>query len=90
MSGTLQPLKAYEQITKPPLNTVECIVPSPFPKEHVFSAVCQGVTTAMEKRTPAMYQTIIERINEVAENTPTNTGVFAASFEVLNTIFLRG
>ncbi|MGA3059995.1 MAG: helicase C-terminal domain-containing protein [Candidatus Bathyarchaeia archaeon] len=90
MSGTLQPLQAYEQITKLPLNTVECIVPSPFPKEHVFSAVCSGVTTAMEKRTPAMYQTIIERINEVADNTPNNTGVFAASFEVLNSILSEG
>ena len=90
MSGTLQPLEAYAQITKLPENTVECIVPSPFPKEHVFSAVCSGVTTAMEKRTPAMYQTMIERINEVAENTPTNTGIFAASFEVLNAILSEG
>jgi DNA excision repair protein ERCC-2 len=90
MSGTLQPLQAYEQITKLPLNTVECIVPSPFPKEHVFSAVCLEVTTSMEKRTPAMYQTIIERIKEVAENTPTNTGIFAASFEVLNSILSEG
>ena len=90
MSGTLQPLQAYDQITKLPFNTVECIVPSPFPKEHVFSAVCDGVTTAMEKRTPAMYQIMIERINEVVENTPTNTGVFAASFEVLNALLSEG
>ncbi|MGO8807334.1 MAG: helicase C-terminal domain-containing protein [Candidatus Bathyarchaeia archaeon] len=90
MSGTLQPLKAYEKITKLPLSTVECVVPSPFPKEHVFSAVCCGITTSMEKRTPSMYQAMIERINEVAENTPTNTGVFAASFEVLNSILNEG
>jgi DNA excision repair protein ERCC-2 len=90
MSGTLQPLEAYARITKLPQNTVRCIVPSPFPKEHVFSAVCLGVTTAMEKRTPAMYQTMIERINEVAENTPTNTGIFAASFEVLNALVTEG
>ncbi len=90
MSGTLQPMEAYEQITKPPVNTVEFIVPSPFPKEHVFSVVVSGVTTAMEKRTPTMYQTIIERINEVADNTPTNTGVFAASFQVLNSILSEG
>ena len=56
----------------------------------MFSAVCLGVTTAMEKRTPAMYQTMIERINEVAENTPTNTGVFAASFEVVNLCSAEG
>ena len=90
MSGTLQPLEAYSRITRLPESTVKCIVPSPFPKEHVFSAVCLGVTTSMEKRTPAMYQTIIQRINEVVENTPTNTGVFAASFEVLNALLSEG
>jgi len=90
MSGTLQPLEAYSRITRLPQSTVKCIVPSPFPKEHVFSAVSLGVTTSMEKRTPAMYQTIIQRINEVVKNTPTNTGVFAASFEVLNALLSEG
>jgi DNA excision repair protein ERCC-2 len=90
MSGTLQPLEAYSRITRLPQSTVKCIVPSPFPKEHVFSAVSLGVTTSMEKRTPAMYQTIIQRINEVVKNTPTNTGVFAASFEVLNALVSEG
>jgi DNA excision repair protein ERCC-2 len=90
MSGTLQPLEAYARITRLPENTVKCIVPSPFPKEHVFSAVCLGVTTAMEKRTPTMYQTIIQRINEVAQNTPTNTGVFAASYQVLKALIDEG
>jgi len=90
MSGTLQPLEAYARITKLPQSTVKCIVPSPFPKEHVLSAVSLGVTTSMEKRTPAMYQTIIQRIKEVVENTPTNTGVFAASFEVLNALVSEG
>ncbi|MGD0643744.1 MAG: ATP-dependent DNA helicase [Candidatus Bathyarchaeia archaeon] len=90
MSGTLQPLEAYSRITRLPENTVKCIVPSPFPKEHVFSAVCLGVTTSMEKRTPTMYQTIIQRINEVVENTPTNIGIFAASFEVLKALVAEG
>jgi DNA excision repair protein ERCC-2 len=90
MSGTLQPLEAYARITKLPENTVRCVVPSPFPKEHVFSAVCLGVTTAMEKRTPAMYQTIIKRVTEVVQNTPANTGIFTASFEVLNALLAEG
>ena len=90
MSGTLQPLEAFSKITKLPSNTVHCIVPSPFPKEHVFSAVCCGVTTSMEKRTPAMYQLMIRLINDVAENTPTNTGIFAASFQVLNALLAEG
>jgi DNA excision repair protein ERCC-2 len=90
MSGTLQPLEAYARITQLPEGTVQCVVPSPFPKEHILSLVCCGVSTAMEKRTPAMYQTMIGRINEVVQNTPANTGVFAASFEVLNALLAEG
>ena len=90
MSGTLQPLQAYVRITNLPESTVQCIVPSPFPKEHILSLVCCGVSTAMEKRTPAMYQTIIERINEVVQNTPANTGIFTASFGVLNALVAEG
>ena len=90
MSGTLQPLEAYARITKLPENTIKCIVPSPFPKEHMLSLVCLGVSTAMEKRTPVMYQTIIERVNEVVQNTPANTGIFAASFGVLNSLIAEG
>jgi DNA excision repair protein ERCC-2 len=90
MSGTLQPLDAFARITRLPESTVKFLAPSPFPKEHVFSAVCLGVTTSMEKRTPAMYRTMIERINEVVNSTPTNTGIFAASFEVLNSLLAEG
>ena len=90
MSGTLQPLEAYARITKLPESTIRFLAPSPFPKEHVFSAVCFGVTTSMEKRTPKMYQTMIERINEVVNSTPTNTGIFAASFQVLNALLSEG
>ncbi|MEM2968978.1 MAG: ATP-dependent DNA helicase [Candidatus Bathyarchaeia archaeon] len=90
MSGTLQPLQAYAKMTKLPEDTVHCVLPSPFPKEHVLSVVCLGVTTAMEKRTRDMYQTIIKRITEVVQNTPANTGIFAASFDVLNALITEG
>ncbi len=90
MSGTLQPLEAYARITRLPQSTVRFLAPSPFAKEHVFSAVSCGVTTSMEKRTPLMYKTMIERINEVVNSTPTNTGVFAASFQVLNQLLEAG
>jgi DNA excision repair protein ERCC-2 len=90
MSGTMQPLEAFARITKLPETTVQLVLPSPFPKEHVLSLVCLGVTTAMEKRTPNMYQKIIQRINEVVDNTPANTGVFVASFDVLNALIYEG
>jgi DNA excision repair protein ERCC-2 len=90
MSGTLQPLDAYAKITKLPVNTILHIAPSPFPREHIFSAVCLGVSTAMESRTSEMYQTIVKRIREVVENTPVNTGIFTASFEVLRALIEAG
>jgi DNA excision repair protein ERCC-2 len=90
MSGTLQPLEAYARITRLPENTVRFVAPSPFPREHVFSAVSCGVSTSMENRTPAMYDKMIDRINEVVNSTPTNTGIFAASFQVLNSLISEG
>jgi DNA excision repair protein ERCC-2 len=90
MSGTLQPLEAYARITNLPKDTERFLASSPFPKEHIFSAVSCGVTTSMEKRTTQMYQTIIDRINEVVNSTPTNTGIFAASFQVLNALLTEG
>ncbi len=90
MSGTLQPLGAYTRITHLPENTVNKILPSPFPREHVLSVVSLGVSTAMEKRTPSMYQRIIRRIVEVSKNTPANTGIFTASFGVLESLVAVG
>ncbi len=90
MSGTLQPLEAYEQITRLPENTIKSVVPSPFPKKHVLPLISCGVTTAMEKRTPQMYNKIIKRIKEVVLNTPANIGIFTASFEVLEALIREG
>jgi DNA excision repair protein ERCC-2 len=90
MSGTLQPLEAYAKITKLPENTIQHIAPSPFPKEHILPIVCLGVSTAMDSRTPAMYQTMVKRISETVQNTPVNTGVFTASFDVLRSLMEAG
>jgi len=90
MSGTLQPLEAYMKITKLPDNTIQCVVPSPFPRDHVLPLISCGVTTAMERRTPDMYAKIIDRIAEIVQNTPANTGIFAASFDVLNALLGAG
>ena len=90
MSGTLQPLDAYAKITKLPDNRVQHIAPSPFPREHICARVCLGVTTALESRTSNMYQTFIKRIQEVVRNTPVNTGIFTASFEVSRALVGEG
>jgi DNA excision repair protein ERCC-2 len=90
MSGTLQPLDAFAKITKLPENTIQYVAQSPFPKENILPLICLGVTTSMENRTSSMYQTIIKRIQEVVRNTPVNTGVFSASFEVSKSLLNEG
>ena len=90
MSGTLQPLEAFARIVRLPENSIQTVLPSPFPKEHVLSVVCLGVSTAMEKRTAETYKTFTKRISEVVENTPANTGIFAPSFQVLNALINNG
>jgi DNA excision repair protein ERCC-2 len=90
MSGTLQPLDAFAKITKLPEDTIQHIAPSPFPREHIYSVVCTDVSTAMNDRTPETYQKYVRKINEVVKNTPVNTGIFTASFEVLNALLNAG
>jgi DNA excision repair protein ERCC-2 len=90
MSGTLQPLESYVKITHLPESTVSEAVPSPFPREHILSMVCCGVTTAMQQRTPGMYEKLAKRILEVAKYTPANVGVFTASYEVLQRLLETG
>jgi len=90
MSGTLQPLEAYVKVTRLPSSTVCQALPSPFPKEHILSLACCGVTTAMEHRTPLMYRKIVKRLTEVVGNTPANVGVFTASYEVLERLLEAG
>jgi DNA excision repair protein ERCC-2 len=90
MSGTLEPLESYVKIAGMSDDTVQKVVPSPFPREHVLSLVCLGITTAMAQRTPNMYHKMVKLIAEVTENTPANTGVFAASYEVLDALLRAG
>lgn len=90
MSGTLEPLDSYVKITGMPEDTVQKVVPSPFPREHVLALTCLGVSTAMEQRTPVMYKRLVKRIEEVTKNTPANVGIFAASYEVLDALLRAG
>jgi len=90
MSGTLQPLESYVKITHLPHSTVCEALPSPFPREHILSLACCGVSTAMEQRTPTMYKKLVKRIVEVVHSTPANVGVFTASYEVLERLLENG
>jgi len=91
MSGTLEPLESFIKITHLPETTITKVVPSPFPKKHILSLICCGVTTAMKQRTQPMYEKLAKRIAEAIRHSPeTNIGVFAASYEVLQRVLETG
>jgi len=90
MSGTLEPLESYVKVTRLPETTICKALPSPFPQEHILSLVCCGVSTAMQQRTPTMYRKLVKRVAEVVRYTPANTGVFTASYEVLDQLLDNG
>jgi len=90
MSGTLQPLESYTKLLHLPDGTVQRVVPPPFPRENVLALVCRGVTTAMKKREPAMYEKMVRKIAEAVFCTPCNVGVFTASYEVLEGLLEAG
>jgi len=90
ISGTLEPLESYLKITGLPQTTIQKAVPSPFPKEHILSLTCCGVTTAMKQRTRSMYKRMVKRVAEVVRYTPANVGVFTPSYEVLEALLEAG
>ncbi len=63
---------------------------SPFPREHVFAVVTEGVNTKKNLRTPLMYEKIKNKIVEVVKVTEGNIGVFCASYNILNDLCMAG
>jgi DNA excision repair protein ERCC-2 len=82
MSGTMKPLEAYKNIVGISKDVKFIEAPSPFSDEQVLTIIIKDVTTKYEMREVEMYERIAKLISYIAENTPGNTGVFAASYEV--------
>ncbi len=82
MSGTMKPLEAYKSIVGIPKDVKFVEAPSPFSDEQVLTIIIKDVTTKYEMREIEMYEKIARIISQIAESTPGNTGVFAASYDV--------
>jgi DNA excision repair protein ERCC-2 len=90
MSGTLEPIECYIDIMGFPAGTKGYLFDTPFLRENIKIIVCRGVTTALEDRNALMYRKLSKRITEVVDSTPSNTGVFAASYDVLDGLINAG
>ncbi len=83
MSGSLSPLGAYIETIGLSPKTHKRVVKSPFDKSQMLVLVLEGISSAMRYRSQKMYQKIVEKLTEVVSSTPGNTGIFAASYRVL-------
>ncbi len=83
MSGTLEPIHAYLEVCGFPKTTRQRVLPSPFDHRYVGVYCIRGVDVSFYNRTPEQYELLAKRCMEVVQNTPGNTAIFAASYEVL-------
>jgi DNA excision repair protein ERCC-2 len=86
MSGTLTPLEEYrDSIGLPPGAATLKGFESPFPKENLFVAYTDKVTTQYEalQGDPTMIPRMKELILDICKRVPCNTALFFPSFELL-------
>lgn len=83
VSGTIEPIQAFIDLVGLPSSTVQRVLKSPFNKKNVLALIVEGVSTALAQRVKSNYDKIIEKIVEVVDSTPANTGIFTASYSVL-------
>lgn len=90
MSGTLKPFEAYVDLVGIKDTTTFIDAPSPFKSTNILTLVIRGVTTKYESRNKRAFMEINRLVCEVVENTPGNTGVFVASYDVLEGMINAG
>lgn len=92
LTGTVNPY-VYKHLTGlhwKDTGYTEIIAQSPFQSRNILALITNGISTAKNNRTPSMYQMIINKIQEVVENTPANIGIFCASYTIVNGLRMNG
>ena len=90
-SGTLDPIEAYVSlIGLNPDRVDNLILPSPYKKENSVTVVIDKISSKLDDRIPATYSKMKEIVNAVVEATPKNTGVFCASYSVMESLLKTG
>jgi len=66
------------------------IADSPFNKNNIKALIIEGVNTKRNNRTNTMYRKMVDKINEVLYCTPSNIGIFCASYRILDGLLSNG
>ncbi|MHA1462997.1 MAG: helicase C-terminal domain-containing protein [Candidatus Heimdallarchaeota archaeon] len=91
ISGTIEPIDSYSKIVgldKLPLEAK--VLDSPYSEKNVQGYVIDRISTRLADRTPENYKKMCEIIGEAANNTPSNSGIFTASYVVLKGLLDAG
>ncbi|MFX0022988.1 MAG: helicase C-terminal domain-containing protein, partial [Candidatus Hermodarchaeota archaeon] len=92
LTGTVNPFifKTLTGLDRKYSGYKEIIANSPFQSKNIRALITEGVSTKLKKRTPIMYNKMIQKIEEVIECTPANVAIFCASYEILKDLILNG
>ncbi|NHJ39869.1 MAG: hypothetical protein FK731_07525, partial [Asgard group archaeon] len=91
ISGTIEPIDAYSKIVgMDTLPLVTEVLDSPYDEKNVKGYIISDLSTKLSDRTPENYRKMCLIIGEAVNNTPTNTGIFTASYVVLESLLDAG
>ena len=91
ISGTIEPIDSYASIVgMDSLPLVSKVLDSPYSEKNVRGIIIDRISTRLNDRTPENYSKMCDIIAEAANNTPSNSGIFTASYVVLKGLLDAG
>ncbi|MHA2170156.1 MAG: helicase C-terminal domain-containing protein [Candidatus Kariarchaeaceae archaeon] len=91
MSGTIGNPDAYKLLTGiDKLESVSNIFPSPYEKGNIQTLIVKDLSTLYKMRSPNMWKSMVKIVAALANETPTNTGIFTPSYVILKELMKNG
>lgn len=90
MSGTISPLDAYSEMLGLGKDSIKAAFCSPFGPRNRLGMIVEGLDTSYEGRSTSVFQRMVEHCVAVANATRGNTGIFAASYSVADSLMKAG
>lgn len=90
MSGTISPLDAYAEMLGLRKDSIKAAFRSPFGPRNRLGIIVEGLDTSYEGRSATLFQRMVDHCVAVANATNGNTGIFAASYSVAESLVRAG
>jgi DNA excision repair protein ERCC-2 len=90
VSGTISPLRAYSEMLGFGPDSETATFRNPFAKRSRLCLVVNGLDTSYQNRGAGTYRRMVAHCVAVAHSTPGNTGIFAASYQVIKGLLGAG